>query len=380
MQKKTYTYIAGICFIIILAGTFIANALISDKKYSAAENRNLQEFPELTVTHYLDGRFEKSFEDYANDQFMFRGAFVKIKTSADISRGEVYANGVYKGKDGYLIEDIVAPDKSLLDMDAEALASFRERYPELNMYFLLAPTAGNIMEDKLPATVKLADQDRYIDSFYGMIDKLGYTTIDVRQGFEEVSDDKPLYYKTDHHWNSRGAYRAYRLAAKTLGITRPTDYDPYVVKNDFNGSLYSKSGFTNGESDAIMIYLPKNTDTYKESVIYYSDTKEKTTEFYQLDNLDKKDAYTVFGGSNHPVYTIKTPVASTRRILVVKDSYANSFIPFLSQHFREIIVVDPRYYFENIDDLIATEGVTDVLFLYNANTFFADDSMAMMIK
>ena len=95
--------------------------------------------------------------------------------------------------------------------------------------------------------------------------------------------------------------------------------------------------------------------------------------------MKKKDAYTVFGGSNHPMYTIETPVTGGKRLLLIKDSYANSFIPFLTQHYREIVVVDPRYYFENLEDLIQSEKVTDVLFLYNANTFFGDDSLKIML-
>ena len=99
-----------------------------------------------------------------------------------------------------------------------------------------------------------------------------------------------------------------------------------------------------------------------------------------MKNLKKKDAYTVFGGSNHPIYTIKTPVKSSRRLLLIKDSYANSFLPFLARNFREIVVVDPRYYFGNIDNTITTENITDVLFLYNANTFFTDSSLSMMLN
>ena len=125
--------------------------------------------------------------------------------------------------------------------------------------------------------------------------------------------------------------------------------------------------------------MPNKDKDYRNSVIYYSDTKKKTTEFYQLNNLETKDAYTVFGGSNHPMYTIKTPSKSSEKLLLIKDSYANSMIPFLSQNFREIVVVDPRYFFDNIDDIIEAEEITQVLFLYNANTFFEDNSLEMML-
>ena len=155
-------------------------------------------------------------------------------------------------------------------------------------------------------------------------------------------------------------------------------YKPYVVKKDFVGTLYSKSGFTNGKNDPITIYLPDDKNALN-SVIRYADTKEKTTDYYDMENLDKKDAYTVFGGTNHSLFSISTPVRKNRNLLVIKDSYANCFIPFLTQDYRTITVVDPRYYYENIATVIKANDIDEVLFLYNANTFFSDNYMRMML-
>jgi len=248
------------------------------------------------------------------------------------------------------------------------------------MYFLLVPNAANILSEKLPYTVHMEDQNKYMDYFFKKAESFGYKIIDVRDEFNEDKDAVQLYYRTDHHWTTDGAYMAYRYAIPLMELGEPIDYMPYVVKNDFNGTLYSRSGYTNGLCDEIKIYIKDDKEGFVPSAIYYADTKEKTTEFYQMNNLETKDAYSVFGGSNHPLYTIKTPVENKNRLLIVKDSYANSFIPFMAQHYREVVVVDPRYYFENIDDLMATEGITEVLFLYNANTFFLDDSIAMTLS
>lgn len=380
MSKKTFSSIAGLCFIAILSIVFVLNAVIPDKKYSSSENRMLQTFPAFTLSSYFEGRFESKLSDYANDQFLMRNVFVKIKTSTDITAGKLENNGVYKGKDNYLIEDIKVPNEKYLANTETALKDFKARYPDLKMYFLLAPNAGNILSDKLPATVRVADQNKYMDDFFSVIKSRGYVPIDVRSDFNKNKGKTQLFYRTDHHWTTDGAYIAYKRIVADMGLGTPVQYKSYVVKNDFRGTLYSKSGFTNGLSDAIKIYLPKTRSTYSDSVINYSDTKKKTTDFYQTDNLKKKDAYTVFGGSNHPMYTIETPVSSSQRLLLIKDSYANSCIPFLTQHFREIVVVDPRYYFGSVDDLIASEGITQVMFLYNGNTFFADDSLAMMLE
>lgn len=377
-RKIKMSKILGICFLAVIFGLQLLGIFIPDRKTSAAENRALQTFPAFRVSEYLDGRFESKMDDYANDQILGRNRFIQVKAAADKTVGVLENNGVYRAKNDYLMENLTTPNPKNLKETEAALTAFAKRHSKLKMHFLLAPNAGNILSENLPTTVQMADQNKQMDDFYASVEKSGITPIDIRSAFIKAKDDVQLYYRTDHHWTTDGAYLAYRNSIGALTGDKPEDFAPKVVKNDFRGTLYSKSGFVNGMDDAIKIYLPANRD-YRKSVIYYTDTQKKTAEFYQLKNLKKKDAYTVFGGSNHPMYTIETPVTGRKRLLLIKDSYANSFIPFLTQHYREIVVVDPRYYFENLEDLIQSEKVTDVLFLYNANTFFGDDSLKIML-
>lgn len=380
MHKFSKATLTGICFLVIMEGAFFLNAFMPDKTFSESENRMLQEAPVLDYDQYLDGRFETKFEKYADDQFVFRDGFIKVKTSFDVSKGVVESNGIYKSKDDYLIQQVTVPTKRRLENVEEALASFKKSNPTLRMNFLLAPTAGNILADKLPMAVELADQNKYMDKFLASVEESGYNVIDVREQLRNIKDDQQIYYRTDHHWTSEGAYEAYKQLIPVLGFEDVIEYEPVTVKTDFKGTLYSNSGFTNGTNDHIDIMMPVDKENHKDSVIDFQDDSDKTTEFYKLDNLETKDAYSVFGGSNYPIYSIKTPIKSSKRLLVLKDSYANCMIPLLAQYYREIIVVDPRYYFESLDDLIQVEGITDVLFLYNADTFFGDDNLAMMLN
>ncbi len=380
-MKKTTSAIMGAIFLLILMAVFLANIIIPDKKNSDEENRVLQQFPSFSVSAYKEGRFESKLESYASDQFIFRNGFIRIKTAADTALGGLESNGVYRCRDSYLMEDITVPTKEVTESNKSALTAFKEANADLNMYFLLAPNAANILSDKLPGAVTTADQNKYMDEFFEMVKSLGITPIDVRDAFKEAKKDTQLYYRTDHHWTTDGAYLAFGQVNSVMKLDNKVTYTDYAVKNDFRGTLASKSGFVNGMDDAIKIYLPaKDSKGYENSVIYYSDTKEKTTQFYQVDNLATKDAYTVFGGSNHPMYTVRTPLDTDRHLLLIKDSYANSMVPFLSQCFSEIVVVDPRYFYDNIQDIISAESITDVLFLYNANTFFADMSLEMMVE
>ena len=380
-MKKTTSALMGTVFLVILMAVFIANIIIPDKKNSDEENRVLQQLPSFSVSAYKEGRFESKIEDYASDQFIFRNGFIRLKTAADTALGGLESNGVYRCRDNYLMEDITVPTKDVKESNTSALTAFKEANPDLKMYFLLAPNAANILSDKLPVAVSTANQNKYMDDFFETVESLGITPIEVRDTFKEAKKDTQLYYRTDHHWTTDGAYLAFGQVDSVMELKNKVTYTDYAVKNDFRGTLASKSGFVNGMDDAIKIYLPaEDSEGYENSVIYYSDTKEKTTQFYQVDSLDTKDAYTVFGGSNHPMYTVRTPLDTDRHLLLIKDSYANSMVPFLSQCFSEIVVVDPRYFYDNIQDIISSESITDVLFLYNANTFFADISLEMMVE
>ena len=379
MNHKT-AKIFGFVFPAILIAVMFFNIFLPDKKFSAEENRLLQTMPKLSISSIFSGRFETKAESYAADQFMLRNMFIKIKSSFDISLGSTESNNVFMCKDNYLMENISKADAKKMENNYNSLAKLKQLYPNINMDFMLVPNAANIMSDKLPLFAVTDDQNKQMDDFFKKIQSIGINPVDVRATFKKNKEEIELYYHTDHHWTTDGAYLAYQDFAKKNKLNSNIKYDALAVKNDFRGTLASKSGFTNGLNDMIKIYLPKEGQNYKNSVIFYSDTKEKTTEFYKLNNLKKKDTYTVFGGSNHPIYSIKTPVSSQRKLLLIKDSYANSFIPFLSQDYREIIVIDPRYFFDDISEIIKANGITDILFLYNANTFFNDNSLDMMIS
>lgn len=379
-KKKPFYRLAALLFLFILTVLLIVNILTPDKKTSSEENRVLQSLPAFSVSEYLSGRFETKLENYVNDQFAGRNSLIKVKTSADRTQGILVSNGVISCRDDYLMEELTVPDEDNLKKTEKALKAFKKEYPKVDMYFLLAPNAANILTDKLPATVTVSDQDQYMDDFFEKMESSDITAVDVREALEKNSRTEQVYYRTDHHWTTDGAYCAFAAASKKLGIKNDIEYKSYVVKNNFRGTLSSTSGFTNGTDDAIRIYLQNSGKKSHNSVFYFSDTKKKTTNYYDMKKLDTKDAYAVFGGSNHPYFTVETPTESEEILLLLKDSYANCMIPFLSQKYRKIIVVDPRYYFDSIDTIMESEEVTKVLFLYNANTFFEDTTLSMALS
>lgn len=368
-----------ILFLTIVFGFSILSFVIPDKAKSAEENRVLAQTPSLSYQTYFEGRFQTKLEQYFNDQFPFRNSLIKWKTASDLTLDIIESNGVIKSKDGYLIERIKNPSEKDIRHDIKSLDNFKRSNPNCNFYFLLAPNAGNIMSEKLPRTVHMSNQNKYMTSFFNDLKKIGITPIDSRKTLERNIDKQQLYYRTDHHWTTGAAYLAYKEAHKEMGLDSDIKYKKLSIHRNFRGTLASKSGFTNGRNDELQIYWPKKNQNYHDSIYNFVDVKKTTNTFYAFDNLKKKDAYTIFGGWNHPFYTISTPTQSTRKLLLVKDSYANCMIPFLTQDFRKIVVVDPRYYFGDINKIMAEEGITDVLFLYNGLTFASDEAMNLML-
>lgn len=368
-----------ILFLTIVFGFSILSFIIPDKAKSAEENRVLAQIPSLSYQTYFEGRFQTKLEQYFNDQFPFRNSLIKWKTASDLTLDIIESNGVIKSKDGYLIERIKNPSENNIRHDIKSLDNFKRSNPNCNFYFLLAPNAGNIMSEKLPRTVHMSNQNKYMTSFFNDLKKIGITPIDSRKTLKKNIDKQQLYYRTDHHWTTGAAYLAYKEAHKEMGLDSDIKYKKLSIHRNFRGTLASKSGFTNGRNDELQIYWPKKNQNYHDSIYNFVDVKKTTNTFYAFDNLKKKDAYTIFGGWNHPFYTISTPTKAPRKLLLIKDSYANCMIPFLTQDFRKIVVVDPRYYFGDINKIMAEEGITDVLFLYNGLTFASDEAMNLML-
>ena len=197
--------------------------------------------------------------------------------------------------------------------------------------------------------------------------------IDVTAALQQHVEEG-IYYHTDHHWTSRGAYYAFLDAADDLGISEELkSYNAYTVSTTFEGTLASKSG-DHSTTDTIEVFEP--VDPGSEFYVTYDDSQEKSRSLFIRSNLDKKDQYTVFFGGNHPRITIETTNNNDRSLLIFKDSYANCFVQFLTPYYEKIILIDPRYYYDDVGAVISSEEITDVLFLYNLSTYLSDTSLA----
>lgn len=371
-SNKVNRRLMAVVFLLFIAIMSVSNILRREKTFSEEENRNLTGRPEFSISSLLSGEYIKKYESYISDQFPGRGFFVNTKTKVDKLMGKSESNDVFIGKNNQLIEDFEERSKEETDEKVLTVNEFVKKHENINTNFMLIPTATEILKEKLP---KYAPVDSQLEYMKYIQDKLS-SNIKFINPYDALlnNKDKYLYYKTDHHWTSQGAYIAYVEFCKAVGLEpkKEGDFQVELVANDFYGSLTSKIGDKRGKPDYINVYIPKENG---EIVVNYVSEQKRTTSLYNSENLEKKDKYEVFTGGNHPHINIKSLGDPKKKLLIIKDSYANSFLPFLTSHYGEIDVVDLRYYMDNIEELIKSKGITDMLFLYNANTFNSDDSI-----
>lgn len=373
-QRKVQEQLVGIIFILILFLFLIINIIVPNKEKSVQENRMLATKPKFRLSSLISGDYDEKFEAYMDDQFVGRDMWRKLKVTVDRICGSRLENGVYIGRNGQLLEQIEVADENHLAANIKAIKSFSERQKKIPVRMMLVPDAANVLNHSLPALAKPEDQTQ----MFSMVRKdLGDSVewIDVSTELNKHKTEK-IYYKTDHHWTTLGAFYAFQAATPSLGIEGDLSgkYVSHAVSNSFNGMLASKSGVNLGEKEQIDIYVPTEEDT--DLIIDYVDEGKRSTSLYDSSKLKEKDQYTVFLGGNSSLLDIRTVSTSTKRLLLVKDSFANSFIPFLTPYYREIVVVDPRYYSGTINDLMDSYRISEVLFLYSGNTFFKDNNIS----
>lgn len=367
----------GVAFVVCIAVFLVLNIIVPNKEMSEEENRMLATRPKLTWESLTSGDYMEKFETYQSDQFVGRNTWRKIKTTLDRIGGAKEENGVLIGKKGQLMEDIATPDQDQLNANLQGIKSFTSTYSDVNTSMMLVPDAANVLKSRLPSMATVADQNRMMSQVKRELGD-SVTWIDVTKALKKHTDEK-IYYKTDHHWTSLGAFYVFGEAAEQLNISADAvnNFVSYPVSTTFNGTLSAKAGCRLDEKEQIDIYVPKDADS--NLVVSYIDEQKKTASLYDSSKLKTRDQYGVFLGGNTSVIDIKTVSEESRRLLIIKDSFANSFIPFLTPYFREIVVVDPRYYSGTIQDIMDSYRITDALFLYSGNTFFQDNNISGML-
>ena len=232
---------------------------------------------------------------------------------------------------------------------------------------MLVPTSSSIYQEKLPDFAIVIDQHADIRKLYA--DMHYAKTIDVTQMVKEQKE-KNLYFKTDHHMTSRGAYLLYTMFCEAKGTipTPLTAFSEKVVSTNFLGTFDSKARLPGQVPDIITIYENEKNTNLKE-VTYDLQT---TQSIYNEDYLQQKDKYSFFLNGNNSKVVVRTYIENGKKLLVIKDSYAHNTVQFLCQDYEEIHLIDPRYYHESLSEYVRQNGITEILVLYNYSNLLTD--------
>lgn len=375
-NNKKYKHLLSFSFILFILIMFVINIFKGEKEFSEEENRNLSKKPELTFNSFINGDYTEKFESYISDQLPGRRLFVNAKFKIDMLLGKSEVNDVFIGKENQLMEDFHQSSNEQTDDKVLAINEFKKLHENANVSFMLIPTSAEILKEKLPRNAPVDSELEFMNYVQGNLN----SNIKFISPYSALYEnrDQYLYYRTDHHWTTKGAYIAYVEFCKTAGIEpkNEEEFNIQLVANDFYGSLTSKIGQRSGEGDNINVYIPKENS---EVVVNYVSEQRRSSSLYNSASLDEKDKYQVFTSGNHPHINIKSLGDPKKKLLLIKDSYANSFLPFLTAHYGEIDVIDLRYYMDDVNKLMEEKGITDVLFLYNVNTFNSDNSILNII-
>lgn len=353
--------------------------VLPHQRFSELENRYLQATPQLTWDNLLDKKFAGETESFITDHFPFRDKWLWVKSTAEKVRLQQENNGIYDGKDGYLFEKFVEPDYTKVLQYTESVNEFAKNHPDVNMTFMLVPTSIGLYPERLPWLAPSYPQKKV----HEFIEQTLHGEINFMNGFDilEPHSTEAIYYRTDHHWTTYGAYLAYVAYAKQKGW-QPLSQQEFMIKSvsdSFLGSYHTRSQFTGVTPDTIEVYIPRQ-DVPTE--MYIADSDQTVTSLYVDRFLEKKDQYSYFLGGVHALMKLTTKLDAQQmeqdKLLVMKDSYAHNVLPFLTNHVSEIHVIDLRYYNGNITDYMHKNGIQDVLFLFNTATFVEDGSLVKL--
>ena len=374
MKKKRLNIpnlITCIAFFAILISMPVITAILPKKDSSEMENKSLADMPEISAKAVFNRTYMNKLETYISDHFAGRVGWIKARTVLETSLGKQERNGIYI-LENRLVEKVKEPDYDSVDKGIAAINKFAEEN-DVPVFVMIVPTSAEIYADELPKNAPNADQLGFIRYVYENLNK-SVTTIGVYQTMMSNRDDY-IYYRTDHHWTTKGAYLAYANAGKRMGYN-PVPEDMYDIEHagiDFIGTFYSKALYDGVEKDILDFYHLAEGSSVTEVAVTtnYGEEPAVYNSMYFREYLAVKDKYSSFLGTNKPLITIKSD-NDGGKLLVVKDSYAHCYVPFLTQHYSEITLIDLRYINISYNKIVDPNEYDQVLILYNASSFMSD--------
>lgn len=429
-ERKFAGWNTGVC-LILLFGIAAGMLIFERPTVSMEENRTLAKMPEISVENYLDGELTGGIAEHYNDTVPFRSTFkgwiqnlrsrfglrssaviignapamqqdqtetetapaettlpalttavteyaADLTTVSETTVTEAEEAPAEPAREGELTNNILIVDnrgimlfggwETMGENYANILNRYQEQLPDVKMYSMVVPTVCSFYtpeEFQHLITSEKANID-YINSVLK-----GVIPVDA-YGALEKHKDEPIFMRTDHHWSSLGAFYAAEAfsAAARVPFAPISDYERHA-KEGYVGTLY---GFSNN------IILKNNPEEF----FWFTPKANYTTTYYNrsfgggyegslfmdIENTAPVSWYMTYMSGDDHIVKVDTDMPNGRKLCVIKDSYGNALIPFLTSSFETVYVIDMRYFDLNAISFLREQGITDVLFAMN--TFSAN--------
>lgn len=369
-MTKAYSRAVTALFCLFLGGLLVWHVLLPDRDRSEVENRTLAQKPEFSWAALKDGSYTAAVEEYFADQFPLRDEWTGLKARAEQLIGKHLFNGVYLCGDT-LISKVEAPSDGLEEKNLGYVAQLADK-TEAPVYLGLIPSAAEVWSDLLPQGAENFDQAAYLD----WAAELGLPMVDFL-GALETHAGEPVFYRTDHHWTTLGAFYGANAVLEAMGKEPLSqgDFTPETVTEDFNGTLYSTSGVHWLTPDTMEFWVE---DAGLEITSWRTGAPEPGV-LYDRSYLEQKDKYSAFLGGNQPLCVIRNEAAAGQgKLLLIRDSYSDALAPFLVQRFEEVHLLDARYYRAPASAYAADNAIDAVAVVYSVPNFITDRNLVLL--
>ncbi len=402
MKNKINITITAL-FLVLIFGFGITFWVLPDTDFSPEENRPLQTFPELSADEWLEGKVSSRLIDYYSDQFPLRSAWVSLHAFGELGMGRGESGGVLLGANGQLavrrfdayvslterLKDTDVYDPAHVQKGLEAIVALDKTLSERNipLCVVLAPRTLDVTVGDFAYPADLTDRlDEAIQTTLG---GTKVNSVELLETFRRMHDaGEYVYFRTDHHWTTKGAYTAYAAVMESWGMKEdvlPEDFFTVRSVPDFYGTTYSRSGMYFTLPDTLEIWEAADGSDRRFTVF---ERNEKAPDgvkpiiesgFISEEYLTGKDKYGAFLDGTHTMLFIVDREAAAKgeyrpRLLLARDSFANSMVPFLARHF-DICMVNLSGGMTNLSELAVEYGCQRVLIVCNRENLVTADCL-----
>ncbi len=363
-----------VMFFAIIAGIAVVSIITPKRTISELEKRRLADPPVLTWQSLTSGGFASSLQNYVQDHIAWRDAWIDLYSRVEtLLFGKQDINGILLGRDGWMFtEHFELSDENIeqFERNLDEVERFAERYSG-QVTLMLVPPAELIYTDMLPNSAPQRDLNALYEEVNRKLANTSCRIVDLREIFNQARENFLLYYKTDHHWTADGAYLAYQA------FCDQNDLEPFSLQDHartdiagFQGTHYALSRWYQAEADTLSYYDVDSTMTVMNVLNENEYEPGPRQPLVNMEILDTLDKYGAFLDGNHGY--VEVTGNGEGSILLVKDSYANSFVPYLTDNYAQIGCIDFRDFSFGLDTTIDSKGYDQILLLYGMDGFIED--------